>query len=174
MGRLGKWEVFNGNRLFEICYEGTWKQTTPGNSLARQEMVLSARKWSCPPGNGLARQEMVLPAGKWSCPPGNGLVRKNKKRAGDSGESPAKLIERRPLLRDDERLRVHPIRVTQYAQRADLEVIDSSQREPTDGYLLGSGDRDGCPRAQYPASAFECVPHIKGNSACLIYGLHHV
>src|SRR5437764_8643356 len=95
------------------------------------------------------------------------------KKAGDSGESPAKLIRRRPLLRDDERLRVHPIRVTQYAQRADLEVIDSSQREPTDGYFLGSGDRDGCPRAQYPAATFECVPHIKGNSAGLIFGFHN-
>src|SRR5216684_4203661 len=122
-------------------------------------MILSARKWSCPPGNSLARQEMIL-SGK-------------TKKAGDSGESPAKLIRRRPLLRDDERLGVHPVRVTQYAQRADLEMIDSSQREPTDGYLLGSGDRDGCPRAQYPAATFERVPHIKGNSAGLIYGLHN-
>src|SRR6266849_6556332 len=110
---------------------------------------------------------MILPARKWSCPPENGLVQ--KKKAGDSGESPAKLIRRRPLLRDDERLRVHPIRVTQYAQRADLEVIDSSQREPTDGYFLGSGDRDSCPRAQHPASAFERVPHVKSNSAGLIF-----
>src|SRR5258706_1564090 len=109
---------------------------------------------------------MILSARKWSCP-------EKEKKAGDSGESPAKWIRRRPLLRDDERLRVHPIRVTKYAQRADLEVIDSSQREPTDGYLLGSGDRDGCPRAQYPASAFECVPHIKSNSAGLILGLHN-
>src|SRR5438477_780824 len=78
-----------------------------------------------------------------------------------------------PLLRDDERLRVHPIRVTQYAQRADLEVIDSEQREPTDSYFLGSGYRDSCPRAQHPARAFECIPHIKSNSAGLIFGLHN-
>src|SRR5713101_3880547 len=101
------------------------------------------------------------------------LSGKTKKKAGDSGESPAKLIRRRPLLRDDERLRVHPIRVTQYAQRADLEVIDSEQREPTEGYFLGSGYRDSCPRAQHPARAFECIPHIKSNSAGLIFGLHN-
>src|SRR5438270_911469 len=95
------------------------------------------------------------------------------KKAGDSGESPAKLIRRRPLLRDNERLRIHPIRVTQYAQRANLELIDSKQREPTDGYFLGPGDRDVCPRAQYPTSAFECVPHIKGDSAGLILGLYN-
>src|SRR5438034_128168 len=133
----------------------------PGKGLARQEMILSARERSCLPGKDLVRQEKILSARERSCLLGNDLVRKNKKKAGDSGESPAKWIKRRPLLRDDERLRVRPIRVTQYAQRADLEVIDSSQREPTDSYLLGSGDRDGCPRAQYPAGAFECIPHIK-------------
>ena len=61
------------------------------------------------------------------------------------------------LLGDDEGFRVHPIGVTQFAQRADLELIDSSQREPTDGYLLGSDDRDDCPRAQYPAGALRCL-----------------
>src|SRR5437016_10783758 len=45
-------------------------------------------------------------------------------------------------LGDDERLSVHPIGVTQLAQRADLELIDSSQREPTDRYLLGFGHRN--------------------------------
>src|SRR5205807_3699528 len=128
--------------------------------------ILSVRERSCLSGKDLVCQEKILSARERSCP-------EKQKKAGDSGESPAKWIKRRPLLRDDERLRVEPIRVTQYAQRADLEMIDSSQREPTDGYLLGSGDRDGCPRAQYPASAFECVPHIKGNSAGLIYGLHN-
>jgi hypothetical protein len=28
---------------------------------------------------------------------------------------------------------VHPIRVTQFAQRADLELIDPGKREPADG-----------------------------------------
>src|ERR1700686_3360546 len=67
-------------------------------------------------------------------------------------------------LGDDERLSIHPIGVTQHAQRADLELIDSSQREPTDGYLLGFGHRNNRRRPQHPAGALECVPHIEGDS----------
>jgi len=57
------------------------------------------------------------------------------------------------VLGDDERLSVHPIGVTQHAQRADVELIDSSQREPTDGYLLGFGHRNNRRRPQHPAGA---------------------
>ena len=27
MERVGRWVVLNGHRLFEVCYQGTWKQT---------------------------------------------------------------------------------------------------------------------------------------------------
>ena len=37
------------------------------------------------------------------------------------------------LLGADEGFGVHPIRVTQFAQRADLELIDPGKREPIDG-----------------------------------------
>src|SRR5713226_8722171 len=65
------------------------------------------------------------------------FLHSSEKMAGDSSESPAIVTKRRSLLRDDEGLRVHPIRVTQFAQRTDLELIDSSQRQPTDSYFPG-------------------------------------
>ena len=77
----------------------------------------------------------------------------HQKKAGDSSESPAIVTKRRSLLRDDEGLRVHPIRVTQQAQRTDLELIDSSQRQPTDRYFPGFDYRDDGPRSQYSAGA---------------------
>src|SRR5438105_12612414 len=43
---------------------------------------------------------------------------------------------------------VHPIGVTPLTQRADLELINSSHREPTHGYLFGTGQRDDCPGAE--------------------------
>src|SRR5689334_21869959 len=87
------------------------------------------------------------------------LGRVIKKKAGDSSESPA-ITQRRSLLRDDEGLRVQPIRVTQYAQCADLELIHSSQRQPTDSYFPGFNCRDDGPRPQYSAGALVRVPHV--------------
>src|SRR5437667_5231314 len=69
------------------------------------------------------------------------------------------------VLGDDERLSVHPIGVTQHAQRADLELIDSSQREPTDRYLPSLCHRNNRRRPPTPHRAFECVPPILSESA---------
>src|SRR5579883_1397539 len=76
------------------------------------------------------------------------------------------------VLGNDKRLSVHPIGVTQHAQRADLELINPSQREPTDGYLIGFDHRNDRPLPQHAAIA-ECVPHIVSNRAGLFVRLHN-
>src|SRR5205085_3519551 len=76
-------------------------------------------------------------------------------------------------LRRDERLAVHPIGVTtDLAERADLEVIDSSHGQATDGGLLGTGNRNYRPRTEYTTCTFECVAHVERQDARLTCGFH--
>src|SRR5438477_199404 len=58
-------------------------------------------------------------------------------------------------LRADERLGVHPIRVTTHlAERADLEVIDSSHGQASDDGLPGTGNRSYRPGTEYTTCTF--------------------
>src|SRR5437763_406771 len=69
-------------------------------------------------------------------------------------------------LRADERLAVHPIGVaTHLAERADLEVIDSSHGQASDDGLPGTGNRSYRPGTEYTTCTFECVAHVESEDA---------
>src|SRR5439155_14618678 len=77
-------------------------------------------------------------------------------------------------LRADERLAVHPIGVTTHlAERADLEVIDSSHGKASDGGLPGTGNCNYRPGTEYTTCSFECVVHVESEGALLTLGFHN-